>query len=104
MNILIICQFGASSGILKRKMAEEMADRGIEGSVEAYSIEDLEEMLPGKNIVLVGPQLRINLEEINAAVDGRVPVQLIESVDYGTMNAKNILDKCIPLIQKQQFD
>lgn len=81
-------------------MAEEMADRGIEGSVEAYSIEDLEEMLPGKNIVLVGPQLRINLEEINAAVDGRVPVQLIESVDYGTMNAKNILDKCIPLIQK----
>ncbi len=100
MNILIICQFGASSGILKRKMAEEMADRGIEGSVEAYSIEDLEEMLPGKNIVLVGPQLRINLEEINAAVDGRVPVQLIESVDYGTMNAKNILDKCIPLIQK----
>lgn len=100
MNILIICQFGASSGILKRKMAEELADRGIDGSVEAYSIEDLQEMLPGKDIVLVGPQLRINLKEIISVVNDRVPVQLIESVDYGTMNAKNILDKCIPLIKK----
>lgn len=100
MNILIICAFGASSGILKRKLMEEMKNKGLEGSVEAFSVEDLDTAINGKDIVLVAPQLRISYDEIVEQVGGKVPVSLIKSVDYGMMNAKNILDKCVKLLEK----
>lgn len=100
MNILIICAFGASSDILKRKLMEEMKNKGLEGSVEAFSVEDLDTAINGKDIVLVAPQLRISYDEIVEQVGGKVPVSLIESVDYGMMNAKNILDKCVKLLEK----
>lgn len=101
MNILIVCAFGASSGILKRKLAEEMESKGISGTVEAYSVEDLDNVISGKDIVLVAPQLRISYYEICEQVAGKVPVYLIESVDYGTMNASNVLEKSLKLIEKK---
>lgn len=95
MNILIVCAFGASSGILKRNIMEEMKKRNISGSVSAYSVEDLELQLENKDIVLVAPQLRIQLNDIKKVVSGKVPVNMIDSVDYGMMNAANILEKSI---------
>ena len=79
---------------------EEMKNKGLEGSVEAFSGEDLDTAINGKDIVLVAPQLRISYDEIVEQVGGKVPVSLIESVDYGMMNAKNILDKCVKLLEK----
>lgn len=98
MNILIICAFGASSNILKRKIAEELKSRNINGSVSAYSVEDLNDVINDKDIVLVAPQLRISLPEIEKEVNGRIPIQLIDSVDYGTMNAYNILNKITAIL------
>ena len=100
MNILIICAFGASSGILKRKLKEEMENKGINGTVEAYSVEDLDNVINGKDIVLIAPQLRISFDEICEQIANKVPVYLIEPVDYGTMNASNILDKSLKLVNK----
>jgi len=100
MNILIICALGVSSGLLRRKMQEEMTKRGIEGTCEAVSIELLTEKMEGRDIVLVAPQLRISFDEVEEILAGKLPYYLIEAQDYGLMNVKNILDKCLPLIQK----
>lgn len=100
MNILIICAFGASSGILKRKLMQEMENKGVQGTVEAYSVEDLDDVVSGKDLVLVAPQLRISFNEIEEQLAGKVPVALIDTVDYGTMNVSNILEKSIKLINK----
>jgi len=100
MNILIICALGVSSGILRRKMSEELAKRGIEGTVEAVSIEALEEKMVGKDIVLVAPQLRISFDEVEATLAGKIPYYLIEAPDYGLMRVAEILDKIKPLINK----
>lgn len=99
MNILIVCAFGASSGILKREIMKEMSAKGIEGSVSAYSVEDLELQLANKDIVLVAPQLRIQLNDIKKIINNRVPVNMIDSIDYGMMNAKNILEKSITFLK-----
>lgn len=100
MNILIICALGVSSGILKRKLNEELTKRGIQGSVEAVSVDILEEKMVGKDIILVAPQLRIQFDEIKEVLTGKLPYYLIEPTDYGMMNVSGILDKIQPLVKK----
>ena len=93
MNVLIICANGISSGILAKKIEDELKLKESSSTCIAASQLDLDEMIEGKDYILVGPQLRIMFETLKNRVNGRVPISLIESVDYGQMNAKNIVKK-----------
>ena len=95
MRILLICFSGMSTGILSLKMRQAAKAMGIELEVKAAALTELEANLSHMEAVLVGPQLKYAMPEIEACVQGRIPVMLISPVDYGVMDGEKILKKLL---------
>ena len=53
----------------------------------------------GWQVVLLGPQVRYELKRIQKAADP-IPVDVIDTRDYGLMNGKSVLEKALALLEK----
>lgn len=109
MNILLVCANGASTGVLVEKMKrvvnenEKLKDKGI--NIEATSCESLRNYLQshGTDVVLIGPQIRFKEDEINEICKPySIPITVINTQDYGRMNAKAVLKVAIDLFKSNQ--
>lgn len=91
LNIVLLCAYGASSGLLVEKLAAEADARGMEACINAYSVDEIERYVDDADIVLLGPQMRMRLADLERDYpEGRF--LLIDTLDYGRMKAGNILD------------
>lgn len=72
MRIVLVCNAGMSTSILVQKMEKSAQDKGIQADISAFSVEVLPDILKKETIdcVLVGPQIRHMLPEIEKAVQG----------------------------------
>lgn len=92
-NIMLVCNAGMSTGILAKKI-EAASDNKVK--VNAYSEAEYTDHLADVDLVLIGPQIRFLLPQIEAAVD--VPVQAISPVKYGIMDGKGVYEDIKKLI------
>ena len=100
MNIYLVCNAGMSTSILVRKMQEAAEKQNVSDvEIEAFSVEILDERIDTADVVLLGPQIRHMLEEVEKIVAGRCPVVVIDMKDYGTINGQKILEKALKLIK-----
>ncbi len=53
----------------------------------------------GWQVILLGPQIRYELKRITQAADP-IPVEVIDTRDYGLMKGDNVLEKALNLIEK----
>ena len=53
----------------------------------------------GWQVILLGPQIRYELKRITQATDP-IPVEVIDTRDYGLMKGDNVLEKALNLIEK----
>lgn len=106
MNILLVCANGASTGVLAEKMRtfsqehEKLKDKNI--NVDAISSESLRDYLNSHkvDVVLIGPQIRFKEDEIrNICRPYSVKVTLINTRDYGRMDAPAVLKTAIELFK-----
>lgn len=97
MKIILVCNAGMSTGIMKMKLEEEAAKRGLEATVDAIPMVELEENLDGANAVLLGPQIRFALEDIKKR-SGGIPVMAIAPQDFGMMNAPRVMDQLLEML------
>ena len=79
-NILLVCNAGMSTSMLVQKMQAAAKEQGIEATIQAKSV--------------VGYQK----SEMEKLADGRIPVEVIDMRDYGTMNGKKVLAHALELI------
>lgn len=86
-QILLVCNAGMSTSILARKM-EELGQGEI--VVTAVGVSEYSEHWQGKDILLVGPQIRFQAKQIEAAVE--IPVMVIDFRKYGLIDAAGILE------------
>ena len=87
MKIVLACNAGMSTSILKMKLEQEMTKNGLEPNVIAVPVSEIEDYLEGASVVLLGPQIRFLLKEVQKT---NVPVITINIKDYGSMNAENV--------------
>lgn len=87
MNIMLVCNAGMSTGMLAKKM--EKVSNG-ECKVKAYGISEYTEHLDNIDVILVGPQIRFEFDEVKKRA-GNIIVLNIDPIKYGTMNAEEIL-------------
>jgi cellobiose PTS system EIIB component len=99
MNIYLVCNAGMSTSILVSKMKEEAKKQNVEANIEAFSVEILDEKVGVANVILIGPQIRHMLPEIEKTVNGRCPVAVINMRDYGMINGANVLKQALELIK-----
>lgn len=99
-NILLVCSAGMSTSLLVTKMKKSADDQGIEANINAVAEADLKNHIDGVDVILLGPQVRYILKKVKAIMDPLgVPVEVINSMDYGMMNGEKVLAYSISLIQ-----
>lgn len=97
-NILIVCNAGMSSGMLARKM--EDASKG-EAKVRAVGVADFVNSLEGVDLILIGPQIRFQINEIKEGA-GNIPVANIDPAKYGIMNGAGVLKDAYSIIERSK--
>lgn len=102
MKIVLVCNAGMSTSVLVQKMLKSAAVRGIEVEIDAYSVEVLEETLSKSKVdcILVGPQIRHMMPNVEKLAAGICPVAQIDMRNYGTINGEAVLDQALNLVNK----
>lgn len=98
MNIYLVCNAGMSTSILVSKMQEEAKKQNLDANIEAFSVEILDEKIDSADVILIGPQIRHMVPQIEKIVSGKCPAAVIDMRDYGLINGANVLKKALELI------
>jgi len=91
-----------STSVLVEKMREAAKAKGIEADIEAFPESSMEKRLQeGMDVALLGPQVRYKLVAAKKICGEKgVPVDIINSVDYGMMKGENVLNFALKMINK----
>ncbi|MGG7143973.1 PTS sugar transporter subunit IIB [Clostridium nigeriense] len=104
-NIYLFCDAGMSTSLLVTKMREVAAKHDVKVNIEALPFAKSFEILNEKQVdcVLLGPQVKFLLKDIEGPCkEKNVPVAVINSADYGTMNGEKVLKQAIKMIKANQ--
>lgn len=99
MNIYLVCNAGMSTSILVKKMQEAAAKQNIDATIEAFSVEILDERVDTADYVLLGPQIRHMLGDVKNVVNGKCPVDVIDMRDYGMIRGDKVLAKALKMVE-----
>lgn len=101
-TILLVCSDGMSTSFLTNKMNEIVRDENLDLNIFALSETGIENQLSNIDVLLIGPQISYLESKIKERVGGRVPVETINAVDFGRMNAKAIIKQALRLIKVEK--
>ncbi|WP_304206967.1 PTS sugar transporter subunit IIB [Fusobacterium perfoetens] len=99
-KILLCCSAGMSTSLLVTKMRKVAEERGIEVEIDAVALELFDENLTKYDIFLLGPQVKFKKTDFQKKADPyNKKVEVINMIDYGTMNGAKVLDFALNLIK-----
>ena len=81
---------GMSTSLLVTKMQKAAEAKGFDYEIAAHPLSEVDTFGPEASIILLGPQVRFKLGEIQKKFTDK-PVEAIEMRDYGTMNGENVV-------------
>ena len=84
-KILLVCNGGMSTSMLVAKMKKAAEEMKAEVGIEAKSLSEAKKEIERVDIVLLGPQIRYEMENVKK-IAGSTPVEAIDMKDYGMMN------------------
>lgn len=103
MNIMLVCSAGMSTSMLVNAMKKEVKNQGIDANVfakpstEAIEYTENEEV----SVLLLGPQVGFMKSGFQESLEEKnIPIDVINSRDYGTMNGKKVLEQALGLMNK----
>lgn len=101
MNILLVCSAGMSTSMLVTRMEKAAVELGVEAKIWAVSGDAAKEEMKQADVVLLGPQVRFLLKNMKAIADPKgIPVEVINSIQYGMMDGKAVLETAVTLANK----
>ena len=89
-KIVLFCAGGMSTSLLVTKMQKVAEAKGFDYEISAHPLSEVDTFGPEASIILLGPQVRFKLGEIQKKFTDK-PVEAIEMRDYGTMNGENVV-------------
>ncbi|MCB5914762.1 MULTISPECIES: PTS sugar transporter subunit IIB [Dorea] len=92
MVIRLFCAAGMSTSLLVKKMEEAAKEKGKDADIAAYPFTDMERVIEGVDVALLGPQVGYQLGRAKEICEPKgVPVDVIPMQDYGMCNGMNVL-------------
>ena len=88
-TIILLCSAGMSTSLLVTRMIKAAEEQNYECHIEAYGTTMAQEAAKVADVILLGPQVRFELEKIRKQVSQ--PVDVINMRDYGTVNGAAVL-------------
>ena len=102
-NIVVICQHGASTGMLVEKMLEAAKKKKIKIVINAYSEAKLVDVIDDADIVLIAPQVRYKKTELETKYANKgIPFMMIEMMDYGMLNGEKVLNEALEKLEQKR--
>lgn len=98
IRMMLTCATGISSRNFAQKIAEEAKEMGIEAEVYSCTVGTLNEELDNIDVLLVGPQIRFKLPEINDVVNNKFPVIEIDTLDFNILKCRKIVESAIEAV------
>ena len=96
MKVLLICAAGMSTSLLTNNMRKN-AEPGDE--VEAVPVSDLEQNIDKYDVILLGPQIRFKLKDVEKLATARgKKAGVIDMRAYGMMDGKAAMDQARKLV------
>ena len=101
-KIYLFCAAGMSTSLLVSKMQQVADKHKLPVEISAHPYGQAEEMVKNDrpDCVLLGPQVKYMFEELKGKFESiGVPIDVINTVDYGTMNGEKVLKHAVGLIK-----
>lgn len=96
-KIMLVCCAGMSTSLLVKKMQDAAAKENLEAEIFAIGEADVKNH-EDVDVVLLGPQVRYLLGKMEKLMNPKgIPVSVIDSVLYGTMNGEAVLKQAIDM-------
>ena len=89
-NIVLFCAAGMSTSLLVTKMKEAADAQGYDVTIAAHPIAEAATYGKDADIILLGPQVRFEMDKVKAACPGKV-VEPIEMRLYGMMDGAGVI-------------
>ncbi len=97
-KIALFCAAGMSTSMLVTKMRQAAEAKGLEVEINAYPQDELEKYVDHIDVALLGPQVKFLLGKSKEVCDPKgVPVEVINTLDYGMMNGAKVLDHALSI-------
>ena len=84
-RIVLFCAGGMSTSLLVNKMRQAASAAGKDYSIDAYGLGEVDTYGPDADCILLGPQVRYALKQLQAKFPGK-PIDGIDMRVYGTMD------------------
>ena len=98
-KIMLCCSAGMSTSLLVRKMVEAANERDLPVQIDAYGVSEFDMQFTQYQVVLLGPQVKYRLKTLaDKAASLNIPVQPIDTMDYGMQRGDNVLNYALSLI------
>lgn len=98
-RILLCCSAGMSTSLLVVKMEKVAEEKGIEAKIWAVSNTDVRAHLEEADVLLLGPQVRFLLPEMQKeCAKHNISVGVIEMTHYGMCNGAAVIEQAEALI------
>lgn len=89
-KIMLLCAAGMSTSLLVNKMREAAKNMNYECDINAYGLNQEEDVCSDADIILLGPQVRHNLGKLQKKYPD-IPVESIDMRLYGTMDGEKLM-------------
>lgn len=103
-NILLCCNEGMSTSFLVKKMQEIADANGLKVNIWAVSEPKVDSESEKADVVLLGPQIAFLKNTIAERLETRIPVEAIDSEDFGRINAGKVLKDALTLIREHRAE
>lgn len=100
-DIMLVCCAGMSTSLLVTKMQKAAEAKGIEVNIYAASEGEASDHFDKIAVLLLGPQVRYLKGKLSKTLEPKaIPVEVINSMHYGTLNGEAVLDAALELIKE----
>lgn len=97
IRIILACAGGMSTSLLMNKMKAEADKRGIEVTIDAIGEKSISQHIGEFDVLLLGPQVRYVLKNVENTLGDNVPYEVIEMRAYGMMDGAKVLDRALEM-------
>ncbi|MEW8973446.1 MAG: PTS sugar transporter subunit IIB [Tissierellaceae bacterium] len=102
MKILLVCAAGMSTSLVVSKMEKALSEDEKDWIIEAKPAEKFNDIYKDYDVILLGPQIRFKKKEFEKiAGEYGIPVETINTRDYGLANGENVLNFAKELYNKK---
>lgn len=100
VNVLLACQNGMSTGIIKKKIIEEATKNNVTLNIRAVGLDEVKKEASKYDLVLLAPQIRYAFKAVSKELEGVTKYMLIDSVDFGKMDGASVFHKFMKLLNE----